>query len=388
MLKLKRKDNALIQLLYKKSTWIILIIVGIIAKLVLFPVATGDYINFLEPWMNFIKANGGFSALEYKFYNYTPSYIYILILITKIGFNPLYSLKIISVLFEYLLAFFIGKIADIKYKNKIIILASLAIIPIIPSLLLNSSYLAQCDSIYASFAVGSIYFLLKKKSWLSVLFLGISFAFKMQAVMVLPFFFVMMLRGNVKWYSFLLIPVIYFISIIPAWLFGGSLSELLTVYLSQADNYRELTMNFPNFYIFIKNDYYDIMAPIGILITIIITLMGGILLKNKKYIFTFENWIRLAFLSTILVPFFLPGMHERYMYLGDALGVLYFLAIRKNIHFPIGIILVSTYSYIRCSRFSEVLPMAPAFALYLLIIILVVIDFIKALKQSQNAIEY
>lgn len=374
--------NKILNIIYSKAIWLSLIFLGIISKLLLFPIATGDYIHFLEPWINFIKENGYFSSLQYGFYNYTPSYIYILIILAKIGLNPLYSIKIVSILFEYLTAYFIGKIANLKFQNKIIILVSLAIIPLLPSVLLNSSYLSQCDSIYSAFAVGSIYFMLKEKPWMAVLFLGVSFAFKLQAVMVLPFFFVMLLRGNIKWYYFLIIPVVYFVSIIPAWIFGRPLSELLTIYLAQADNYRLLTMNFPNLYIWINNDYYDIASTIGIIFTFLLTLISGIILSNKKYNFTLDNWIRLAFLGAILIPFLLPGMHERYMYLGDVLGVLYFLVIRKNIHFPIGIVLVSTYSYIRCSRYNEILPMAPAFFLYLLIIILVVVDFVKSVRKN------
>ena len=372
------------QILYKKVTWITLILLGIIAKFILFPAITGDYIYFLEPWTQFIKENGYFSALQHSFYNYTPSYIYILTILAKIGLNPLYSIKIASVLFEYLAAYFIGKIVYLKYQNKIIIWASLAIIPLIPTVLLNSSYLSQCDSIYAAFAVGSIFFMLKKRPWIAVLFLGISFAFKMQAVMVLPFFFVMMLRGNIKWYHFFVIPIVYFVSLVPAWAFGRPLSELLTIYFSQAGHYRELTMNFPNLYIWISNDYYDIASSVGIIFTALLTLISGFILSNQKYDFTFENWIQLAFLGAIAIPFFLPGMHERYMYLGDVLGVLYFLVIRKNIHFPISIVLISTYSYIRCSRFNDVLPEAPAFFLYLFIIILVTVDFAKSLKKTEK----
>jgi len=51
---------------------------------------------------------------------------------------------------------------------------------------------------------------------------------------------------------------------------------------------------------------------------------------------------------------------------------------------PFGILLVSTYSYIRCSRFSEVLPMQPAFFLYLLVILLTFYDFVESLKFSRK----
>ncbi|HLP06133.1 MAG TPA: hypothetical protein VK152_11960 [Paludibacter sp.] len=113
------------------------------------------------------------------------------------------------------------------------------------------------------------------------------------------------------------------------------------------------------------------------------TLIAGFWLRQKKYVFSMENWIRLAFLSAILIPFILPGMHERYMYMGDVLGVLYFLVVRKNIHLPIGIILVSFYSYIRCSRYNDILPMEPALAILLAVIIMLSIDFVSSIKEQK-----
>jgi len=370
----------------KNLIWIVLIVISLLIKTFLLPVRTGDYIGFLQPWIGFIKSHGYFSSLHYGFYDYTPSYIYILIAITKIGLNPLYSIKIVSIVFEYLAAFFIGKIAFQKVKNNQVIWISLAVIPLLPSILLNSSYLSQCDSIYSAFVMGSIYFIFQRNQFLSVLLLAIAFAFKMQTAFILPFFFVMMLRGNIRWYYFCLIPIIFIISITPTWLYGRPFTDLIKVYIAQTDRFRFLTLNFPNLYIWISNNYYEQVKILGIILTSALTVFTGFWLRRKQIVFSFETWIRLAFLSAIVVPFILPGMHERYMYLGEILGVLYYLVIRKNIHLPIGILLVSFYSYIRCSRFNDILPMAPAFFIYSLIIILTVNDLIKNLKTESNGI--
>jgi len=370
----------------QKEIYIFLIITGIIIKALMLSVKVGDYVCFLEPWMNFIKSHDYFSSLKHSFYNYTPSYIYFLIGITKFGLNPLYSVKLFSIFFEYVLAYFIGKSIAERYNTKITIWASIAIIPLLPSVVLNSSYLSQCDSVYSAFVIGSIYFILKKKPFFSVLFLGIGFMFKMQSVFLLPFFFVMLLRGNVKWYYFILIPFIYFISILPAWYYGRSLNDLIGIYLHQANSTGDLTLNFPNLYIWINNDFYEPIKTIGVVFTALFTLATGLWLSQKRFVFTYELWVKLAFLSAIVVPFLLPGMHERYMYLGDVLGVLYFLVVRKNIHLPIGIALVSFYSYVRCSRYNDILPMEPAFFIYSAVIILTTIDFVSSLKQSSNEI--
>ncbi len=374
----------IVELLYKKSTWLALIIAGLLIKLALFPVATGDYVVFFEPWIQFIKTHDYTSSLKYNFYNYPPTYIYLLIGIAKTGLYPLYAIKAISVVFEFLAAFFIGKIAWLKYKNNLVIWISLAIVPILPTVLLNSSYLSQCDSIYASFVFGSIYFLLRKKQLLTVVFLALAFTFKVQTVFILPLYFVAMLRGNIRWYYFIIIPVFFLLSIVPASSFGRPYTELLSTYYSQANQYRFLTVEFPNLYIWIDNEYYEIMKLAGIILTCCSTFFAGFILSQKKFKFNYELWIQLALISAVTIPFILPGMHERYMYVGDILGILYFIVFRKNILIPISILSVSLYSYIRCSRFNEILPMEPAFFVYLSVIIFLIVNFAQSLKKSTD----
>ncbi|MEI7502796.1 MAG: hypothetical protein WCJ61_05895 [Paludibacter sp.] len=369
--------------LYKKEFCITIICIGIIVKLVLFPFKLGDYNVYLEPWINFIKNHGYEKSLKFNFYNYAPSYIYLLITIAKIGLNPLYSIKIVSILFEYILAFYIGKIANLKYNNNIYIWISLAILPIVPTVLLNGAFWGQCDSIYSTFVIASIYYILRKKLFLSMLFLGIAFAFKIQSSFILPFYFVLLLRGNIKWYVFLIIPIVYFISIIPAWFYGRTLIELFTIYLSQSDYFKMLTVYFPNIYVWINDDYYELVKALGTFLTVILTMSLGLYLSNKRFHFTFDSWIKLAFLSSIIVPFILPGMHERYLYLGDVIAVLYIFILKKNIHLAVGILFISFYSYLCCSRFKDILPLWPAFFLYSTIIILLVKDFLKTLKENK-----
>jgi len=360
----------------------VLIGIGLVIKVALFPVQTGDYTHYLAPWLHFIQAHGYASSLKFDFYNYTPAYIYILIGIARVGVYPLYAIKIVSVLFEYLMAYFIGKTVYLKYQNNIVVWISLAIVPLLPTVLLNSSYLAQCDAVYAAFVAGSIFFALKEKPFLSILFLGLAFTFKLQTALLLPFYFVMLLRGNIRWYYFLLIPAVFVLSILPAWLYGRSFTGLLSIYQQQATEFRYLTLNFPNVYIWISNEYYTSVRAAGMVITVLLTGAAGWRLSRKRFTFTFENWVRLAFLSAMVVPFLLPGMHERYMYPADVLGVLYYMVIRKNIHLPVGVLLVSTYSYIRCSKYHDVLPVEPAFIVYLLVIIFTSADFVTGLRTK------
>lgn len=327
---------------------LIVIFFVIIAKLLLFDFQYVDYGYYLSRWIHDIKANGYLSALKDPFYNYTPAYMYILVLIAKLDLNALYAIKLVSIGFEYILAFFIGRLAFLYVKKKNVIWLALALVPLVPTLMLNSSFMSQCDAIYASFAVGSVYFALTNRQWTAMLFLGLAFALKAQTAMVLPFYFVYLLRGNIRWYMFLIVPSIYFISVIPVWIVGRPLVDLLTIYIGQAEYNVELVKNFPNFYIWVEQ-WGSVAKICGLLIVFCGTMLMGWILKNKKYQLTIVQWTQILLFSAVACPFFLPGMLERYMYLGDVFAILLVLVVPKlkNILLAISIIFISFYSYIR-----------------------------------------
>jgi Gpi18-like mannosyltransferase len=50
-------------------------------------------------------------------------------------------------------------------------------------------------------------------------------------------------------------------------------------------------------------------------------------------------------LSLLLVPFFLPKMHERYFYPADVLSVAYAFFFPEQFFIPIGMILISLFAY-------------------------------------------
>lgn len=371
-------------LLKNKALLYGLILMTLLFKILLFPVKLGDYNFYLEPWMNFIKTHNYFYALKYDFYNYTPPYIYILILLAKLGFNPLYSIKIVSILFEYVMAYYIGRIVYLKYADKRYILLSVAVLPMIPTLILNGAFWGQCDSIYSAFVVISLYYLIKEKYSISVLFLGVAFAFKAQTAFVLPLFFYLFLKRDIRWYIFLIIPLVYFIAIIPPWIQGRNLMDLFAIYAKQSDYFRTLTLFFPNVYVWVSDDFYVVGKTIGIITTITLTMFFGYWLKKQNVVLDIDVLITLALLSVIITPFLLPGMHERYLYLGDVLSVLYFIVRRKKIYISLGVITVSFYAYMCCSRLKTILPLWPAFFVYSIIIVLLIIDFKQIIHQKKD----
>lgn len=380
-----------LQSLFRNKKFLALLIaMGLVIKLLMIPFIPepGDYTFFLKPWVEFIRSHGYWQAFRFEFANYSPAYLYFLLGIAKLGGEPLIPIKLLSICFEYVAAWFIGGIAYQKYRENWVRWCALAVVPLLPTVLINSSYWGQCDSIYVSFLIGSIYFALKKRSFLSILFLGISFSFKLQAVLLFPFYFVLLLRNRIKWYYFLLVPAVYLISLLPAYCAGRPLTELLSVFVAQSGHYEELSLQFPNLYMWISNDYYDPVKWGGILFTFLFALLtGGLLAKKYKTELTDDYLVRLALFSAVIFPFLLPGMHERYMYAGDLLAIVYIMYFPSKFYNALGVPLISFFSYALCTSLNEPLIRylgVPVTLFYLCVIGLLVRDFyVSSLKGNK-----
>ncbi len=381
----------ILQSLFRNKKFLaLLILAGLLIKLLMLPFfpEPGDYTFFLKPWVEFIRSHGYWQAFRFEFANYSPAYLYFLLGIAKLGGEPLIPIKLVSICFEYVAAWFIGGIAYQKYKEDWVRWCALAVVPLLPTVLINSSYWGQCDSVYASFLIGSIYFVLRKKPVLSILFLGISFSFKLQAVLLFPFYFVLLLKNRVKWYYFLLVPAVYLISLLPAYCAGRPLTELLSVFISQSEYYESLSLQFPNLYMWISDDHYETVKWIGILFTFLFTLlMGGLLAKKCRTELTNDYLVRLALLSAVIFPFLLPGMHERYMYVGDLLAVAYIMYFPRKFYNALGIPLISLFSYALCTSLNESLIRylgVPVTIFYICVIGLLIRDFyLSSLKEDK-----
>ena len=318
-----------------------------------FTFISGDYANFLEPWIEQIRKFGGFESLKENIGNYNVPYVIILTLISYLGCEPLIPIKIVSILFDIICS---GVTLCIIYKitnNKKIALIGSAIVMMLPTVVLNSAMWGQCDSIYCSFVLLSIYFLLDKKAIWSFVMLGIAFAFKLQTVFILPLYILMLFRDkNIKWYYFLIIPLVNFILCLPAVIVGRNVMEVLTIYLGQAGYYSDLTANFPNIYSIVTGSefavtYGNVITLVGIGITVIVFVIVWFIVLINKINFDSENIIAFGLLSVIVATFFLPRMHDRYMYVADILSVIWYICYRKKIFIPLTINCVSLYSYIK-----------------------------------------
>ena len=64
-----------------------------------------DYLTFLSQWYDVIREGGGLGAISQPVGNYNVPYLYFLALFSYLGTDDLYLIKLLSTLFDVLLAF-------------------------------------------------------------------------------------------------------------------------------------------------------------------------------------------------------------------------------------------------------------------------------------------
>ena len=361
----------------KKSAMYFFIIlftaISIIIRLSYIDFKSEDYILFLKKWFDYFKNNSGMYGLNKNVGNYNVPYQILLAMLSYLPFNPLYMIKIVSIIFDYVLGISAVLIVKqvINKKDSIIPNIVYCFIIMLPTVILNSSMWGQCDSIYTSFILLSIYYMLKNKSINSFILLGVAFAFKLQTVFILPLFALWYLKDKkFHIYELLIIPLVNFIMCLPAVFLGKPLIDCFSIYFNQTkQSAKILTYNIPNLYSFISD--YDIhnIVYIGILLTIVILTFFIIYIVIKKIKLKDSDYIEIGVLFLMIIVFFLPCMHDRYLYIADVLSVIYFAIKRKNIFVPIVINCVSLYSYMNFLYYTSKIDSKIVALIYLIAII-------------------
>lgn len=309
---------------------------------------SGDASAYLLPWYEKIKENGLYSQVG----DYNMLYQFIIWILTKIPLKPLYSYKILSCLFDILLATFSGYLAYSLIKEKNIwngILVFSAIL-LCPTVYLNSAAWAQCDSIFVTFIVLSLYFLVKKNYINSFIFLGLSFAFKLHAIFILPlYFFVYYAKKDFSIVHFLIIPVTMLVAASPLLFWGRNIIDTFSIYLQQTTTYPAMTMNYPSIWMLLCDvgnaSQYDLLKTSAILFTFICLMILMIWWIKESYEASGKNLLYMGFMLSYTCVFFLPAMHERYGYIYEILAIIIVITVPKTLPLCCGLIGISLSTY-------------------------------------------
>jgi Gpi18-like mannosyltransferase len=324
------------------------VVLAVVIRVELYDFQSSDYRAFVAQWYDFIKANGGFAAMRHQFADYNVPYLYLIAVLTYLPVPVLAGVKTISVLGDLLLAFFVYKLVAVRHPRGWTAFGAAAVVALLPTVVMNGAMWGQCDSIYAAFGVGGLYFAVRSRPWLACVFFGVALAFKLQVVFLLPVLAVLVLRRRIPWPALLAIPATVVALDVPALLAGASPAGLLSVYLNQMGEYSQLTLNAANIYQLVDfGTNTEAVRNIAILVTG--EAVAGLILYaviNRTPL----NAARTVLLGTVfvvLVPFLLPAMHERYFYLADVLSVVVAFHLPRRLWpVPVLVQFASAFSYV------------------------------------------
>lgn len=356
--------------------FLIISALGLTIRLKLIAFQSYDFIHFLSPWYDQIKSLGGLKALKFQVGNYGITYQFLIALFTYLPGKSIFWYKVLSIFFDYVLAItgaeIYKKISGVKENFRPLIVY--AIILFTPVVILNSSVWGQCDSIYVSFICLSLLSMLHNKNRLSFVFLGIAFAFKLQAVFVLPVYLLVYLKNrNFSILNFLWSLVSFYCCNLPGALMRHSLTAPFKPFVEQAATYQSIiNLHYPNLSGLIHNNLPVNRSLSNILCSFLMLLTMGIIIIGAFYLisrdtskFSSQELILFSIWIIWTCVIFLPAMHERYGYAAEVLLII------VSAVFPvywINTIVLITTTFIMYSYFLFSAPMNITILSFIMII--------------------
>ena len=303
---------------------VLLLLLAFAARAYVFDYETLDYQNFLTKWVAFFRENGHFRALSRSVGNYNIPYLYFLALFSLIPIRDLYLIKLLSTLFDVLLAWGAMKLLGRFTKKNALLIACFFTVICLPTVFLNSAVWAQCDSSYAALLMIALYLALDERPVPSMICAALAFGFKLQAVFVLPVFVVLSMAGKFRWQHFLIFPASYVLLVLPAVLLGRPFWETITLYFSQTGSIGD-ALNYNSSSIFAilwKLPASERVSKIAVAAAFCYMLLVLVVCFFRRRDLSDRAILAAAVLLAVGIPFLLPHMHDRYFFCADILTVV------------------------------------------------------------------
>lgn len=325
---------------------------AVIIRALCFEAQSDDYLTFLAPWTQYFRENGGFAALSSLPGNYNPPYMYFLAVFSYLNVSELYLIKALSVFFDVLLAWVCAELMTMFTKSDVRRLALFFAVLLLPTVMINGAYWAQCDSIYSFFGIWALYLGLRGKGNGAMAALAVCLGFKLQAVFIIPVFFVLLLAGRIKWRSVLVFPVVYIALMLPCVLAGASLWDTLTLYFTQAGSVGSgMNYNAPSFTsLFSWTGDTGTSAKLLIAAAFLLIFAGYAAAALFRRRLNSRVMLGFALIFVMGIPYLLPHMHDRYFYMAGVLALVLAASDLRFFLVPVFAELASLHCYLAYFR--------------------------------------
>jgi len=280
----------------------------------------GDFNSFFL-WMNAVRS-GGLASISGEFSEYTPPYIYLLYLASKIEpwVGTIAAVKLINAPFILSAVAGIGAIVYRVTADADRAKIATAVTTICPSLLLNAFGYGQCDTIFTSFLIWFAYFAIADRPVIAAVMFGLAVSFKVWATIVSPLIIVLLVWRRMKLWHLFIIPAVYVLMMVPAAIAGRPWTDLLMVYSRQPALIQQLSMNAPN-------PWWCLEKIVDYRTGVIIGLGAGLLAwmaiaaRALRLPSTAVAILLIAAVSAAVIPYVLPKMTARYFFVADMLTI-------------------------------------------------------------------
>ena len=350
MLKNERK---IVDILIKYSDYLFVLAITILSIYIrnrVLPIVSGDANYFLLPWYEEIKNSGGLDALSKQTGDYCILYQTLIALFTYLPLKPLVTYKVISCIFDYLLALACVMVIRELTENRLYMIWTFVLVVCSPIVIFNSSAWAQCDSIYATFCAWTIYFCIKEKYSFMFIAYGVALSLKLQAIFLLPFIFIIYLIK--KQFSIIKIFYVPFMMIVLSGvgiIYGRKIWDVFLIFKNQTQAYNSsLTSNYPGLWAIFSTEMADLNIKYSTAATMIsICIIGMIFyyLMKKMSNINKEQILQLAFIFVYIAVLTMPHMHERYGYLYEIFAIMLALLYKRTIIPCIILQLITFFTY-------------------------------------------
>jgi Gpi18-like mannosyltransferase len=283
-----------------------------------------DLQNAFLPWQTYLLEHGRWHALQHPFSMYFPAYFDLTAMTSYLDghINRISQIKLLSFVFDIVTAviayYLVGRLTRgsmPRGRRSVAQLVAPFCILAGPTVLVNGAVWGQSDIVYTCFLLLSTFSVIVGSGAFAVLFFGLAFAFKLQAIFLAPFIAAMVLQKRIRWLHLLLLPVGWLAALVPPMLNGAKAWEFLSLTSSQGESFPTLAINVGNPWIIA--DRIHLNVHFGTLVGIALTalLMLALTIWGAQPAFRgARNTLAFATLSLLSVAYVMPKMHDRYFF--------------------------------------------------------------------------
>lgn len=276
-----------------------------------------DYVEFLLPWLQHIQTEGPADAFRHPFSNYTPPYLYLLAAVTFVDLPPLIRIKFLSMLGSIWAAY--GAYRTLREYRAERRFEACIFALLLPTVIINAPVLGQADMFWVAPCLLAIAASVRKQLLPMVTWFGVGLAFKAQAVFLGPFVAAALIAARSRWWYWFIPAMVYAAAMLPAWFAGWPVGDLLTIYLRQAEYLPPNGIR----YVSTASNWWAFFAYADYALALRTFWLGYVLAAagTAVYIWRFASrpadTLIAAAVSSTMLPFLLPGMHERFYALAE-----------------------------------------------------------------------